>query len=261
MKVAGLQMDIAWEDPAENFLRAGALAHRAARAGARLIVLPEMFATGFTMNAAGAAEHAGPTREFLAALARDLGVHVAGGFVEPGEDLPLNTCALFGPDGAEVGKYHKIHPFTLAGEDKHYQAGERLVTVPIENLRVTPVICYDLRFPELFRAAAEDTDLFLVIANWPERRSDAWRTLLRARAMENQAFVLGVNRVGEGGGQPHRGDTVLLDPFGRVIDKASMDPAVVCGEIDPAAVKEARAHFGFLADRRPELYRRPGDEK
>ena len=113
----------------------------------------------------------------------------------------------------------------------------------------------------LFCAAAKDTDLFLVIANWPERRSDAWRTLLCARAMENQAFVLGVNRVGEGGGQPHRGDTALLDPFGRTIDEASVDPAVVRGEVDPAAVAESRRHFGFLADRRPDLYRRLGEAR
>jgi len=261
MKVAGLQMDIAWEDPGSNYLRAEALARGAAEAGARLIVLPEMFATGFTMDASAAAEHAGSTREFLTTLARDLDVYVVGGFVEPGEDLPLNTCAFFAPEVGEIGKYHKIHPFTLAGEEEHYRAGEKLVTVTIEGVRVTPVICYDLRFPELFRATAMDTDLFLVIANWPERRSDAWRTLLRARAMENQAFVLGVNRVGEGGGQPHRGDTTLLDPFGRAIDEASVDAGVVRGEVDPAAVSEARAHFGFLADRRPELYRTLGEAK
>jgi predicted amidohydrolase len=256
MRVAGLQMDIAWEDPAENFLRAGALARRAAEAGANLLVLPEMFATGFTMDAEAAAVHAAGTREFLAGLAGDLAVFVAGGYVEPGAGLPSNTCALFSPGGREIARYHKIHPFSLAGEHEHYAAGESLVTAAIEGVRVTPVICYDLRFPELFRAAAEETDLFLVIANWPERRGDAWRTLLRARAMENQCFVLGVNRVGEGSGQPHRGDTALLDPFGREIDSASFEVAVVQGDVDAATVAEAREHFGFLADRRPDLYRR-----
>lgn len=261
MRVAGLQMDIAWEDPAENFLRAKALARTAAEAGARLIVLPEMFATGFTMNSAKAAAHAPKTREFLADLAVHLDAFVAGGFVEPGDTLPVNTCAVFAPDGRELGKYEKIHPFTLAKEDEHYAAGETLLTIPIEGLRVTPVICYDLRFPELFRVAAQETDLFLVVANWPERRGDAWRTLLRARAIENQAFVLGVNRVGEGGGLNHRGDTALLDPLGLEIDAASVEPAVVSGEVDPTTVAEAREHFGFLADRRPALYEKLGEAR
>ena len=259
MKVAGLQTDIAWEDPAENFRRASAMARQAAKQGARLIVLPEMFATGFTMDAVAAATPEEETRAFLTGLAKDLHVTVAGGFVAAGEGLPQNTCAIFDPDGEELATYVKIHPFSLAGENEHYAGGERLATVLVEGVRVTPVICYDLRFPELFRAAADQTDLFLVIANWPERRSDAWRVLLKARAMENQVFVLGVNRVGEGGGQPHRGDSALLDPFGRAIDEASHKPAVVVGEVEPAAVTEAREHFGFLRDRRPDVYGKLGD--
>ncbi len=261
MKIAGLQMDIAWEDPAANFERADGLARQAAQQGARMIVLPEMFATGFTMNAGAAAKHAEKTRAFLVGLAGELDAFVAGGFVEPGEGLPRNTCAVIAPDGREIATYHKIHPFSLAGEHEHYAGGENLATALVEGVRVTPVICYDLRFPELFCRAAEDTDLFLVIANWPDRRSDAWRTLLRARAMENQAFVLGVNRVGLGGGQPHRGDTALIDPFGRILNEASHEPAVVLGDVEPAAVAQAREHFGFIRDRRPEVYRKLGAEK
>ena len=132
----------------------------------------------------------------------------------------------------------------------------RLETVAIEGVRVTPLICYDLRFPEPFRIAAEDTDLFVVIANWPEKRSNAWRNQIRARAIENQAYLLGVNRVGDGSGEPHVGDSALLSPFGESVAEAGAEPALVTGEVDPAVVAEARKRFGFLEDRRPAIYAR-----
>ncbi|MAE70692.1 MAG: carbon-nitrogen hydrolase [Gemmatimonadetes bacterium] len=256
MRVAGLQLDLAWEDPSANFARAEEMAKRAASAGARLIVLPEMFATGFTMNSARAAVHADETLRFMGALAKRTGAWIVGGFVEPHDPRPLNGCALFDPRGKELLRYHKIHPFTLAGEERHYCAGEAIHSAAVEGVRVTPFICYDLRFPEIFRHAAEETDLFVVIANWPEKRSEAWKTLLRARAIEAQCFVLGVNRVGVGGGLPHQGDSALLDPLGKVLDEAAGEPAIVAGEVDASEVAEMRSKFTFLADRREELYRR-----
>jgi predicted amidohydrolase len=260
MIVAGIQLDIAWEDPAENFRRAQPLVCEAARAGARLLALPEMFATGFSMRAGEMAAHAPATRAFLANTAERFGVWVIGGFAEPGEDRPVNACSVFAPDGSEALNYHKIHPFSAAGEPEHFDAGEQLLTVEIEGVRVTPLVCYDLRFPELFRAAAAATDLFVVVANWPSRRAHAWRTLLAARAIDDQAWVLGVNRVGEAEGYPHNGDTSLLDPWGEVVATLAESQGVVTGEVDAAVVAEARRKFRFLKDRRPELYRRLEDE-
>jgi predicted amidohydrolase len=129
--------------------------------------------------------------------------------------------------------------------------------VDVEGIRVTPLICYDLRFPEPFRLAAEQTDLFCVPANWPEKRKDPWSTLLRARAMENQAFVLGVNRVGTGGGELHSGNSILLDPVGRPVGNApgEGEEGVVLGDVSPKAVARIRGRFSFLRDRKPELYR------
>ncbi len=261
MLVAGLQLDLAWEDPEENFRRAAPLAERAAQAGARLLALPEMFNTGFSMDAARCAGHAEATRAWLAALARRLGVHVLAGFAEPGTPRPKNGAALVGPDGRELLHAQKLHPFSLAGEERHYSGGDSLPTATVDSVRVTPIVCYDLRFPELFRAAAERTDLFVVIANWPEKRRHAWSTLLAARAIESQCFVLGVNRVGESGGapdrrEPHSGDSTLLDPFGLPRATASHEPAVVLGSVDAAEVARVRDRFPFLRDRRPELYAR-----
>jgi predicted amidohydrolase len=167
---------------------------------------------------------------------------------------------VIAPDGREVLHYRKIHPFSLAGEPDHFEAGEGLHTVEIGGVRVTPLICYDLRFPELFRVAAMATDLFVVIANWPERRAHAWRTLLAARAIDDQAWLLGVNRVGEVDGCDHRGDTSLLDPWGKVVATLAHETGVVTGEVDPMMVLSVRDRFLFLADRRPDLYRRLEDE-
>ena len=256
MIVAGIQLDIAWEDPDTNLARAAVLLQNAVGRGAQLLVLPEMFATGFSMRAEAMAAHAATIRTFLAGTASAYGVWVVGGFAEPGQRRPANACALFDPDGREVLNYRKIHPFSPAHEPEHYESGDRLLTRLVDGVRVTPVICYDLRFPELFRAAAADTDLFLVVANWPIRRADAWRTLLSARAIDCQCWVLGVNRVGEAEGHPHRGDTSLVDPWGRVTATLADEPGVVLGEVDPELVRECRGRLPFLRDRRPEVYRR-----
>ncbi len=255
MRVAGLQLDIVWETPAENFRRADALAGQAADSGARLLALPEMFATGFSMRADAMASYALEIREFLADLATRHQLWVIGGFAEPGEKRPANSCGVFGPDGREILHYRKIHSFSLADEQEHYEAGDQIGTVEIEGVRVTPLICYDVRFPELFRVAATTTDLFVVIANWPTRRAYAWRTLLTARAIENQVWVLGVNRVGDANGYPHWGDTSLVDPWGEVVGTLADKPGVVAGEVDAEVVRKARERFHFLDDRRPDLYR------
>jgi predicted amidohydrolase len=255
MLVAGLQLDIAWEDPEENFRRASDLACRAVADGARMIALPEMFATGFSVNSPAVADHADAIRLFLSDLAREHGVWVLGGFAEPTDARPVNSCSLLTPTGDEVLCYRKVHPFTLAGEGKVFDGGDSIHTAEAEGVRITPLICYDLRFPELFRAAALETDLFVVVANWPVKRGRAWRTLLAARAIDGQAWVLGVNRVGDDAEGFHfRGDTALVDPMGEVVASLADRAGVVIGEVDAERVKAVREKFGFLDDRRHQLY-------
>ena len=279
MIVAGLQMDIAWEHPKENFLRVrkmvGAIWEgRGTRVEAKgvndgpegrrvidsghpdLIVLPEMFATGFSMNAEEMAAHAEDIREFLSTLAKDFSVHVLGGYPEPSDPLPANACSIFNPGGEEILHFQKLHPFSLASEGKHYKKGESLQTAVVDGARITPLICYDLRFPEPFRAAALGTDLFCVIANWPAKRRGAWSALLKARAIENQAYLLGVNRVGMGGGEPHSGDSALIGPQGEQMAVAPVrgSEGVVLGKVNPGEVTGLRRRFSFLKDRRPDLY-------
>ena len=252
--VTGIQMALAWEDPPANFARALALVERAADAGARVVALPEMFATGFSMKAESMAAHADATVSFLAGQAKQRGIHLIGGFADPCPALPRNAAGAFAPDGTELPRYHKIHPFSLAREHEHFAGGERVFVSQMGDLRICTLICYDLRFPEPFRAVAAGTDLFVVIANWPEPRRDAWSTLLRARAIENQTFVLGVNRIGEGNGLTYVGDSALIGPLGEVRAQASGCEALVGGEVTHEEVVEVRRRFSFLADRRPEVY-------
>jgi len=255
MKVAGIQMDIVWESPEENFDRARMMVSEAVELGARLVVLPEMFATGFSMKAQRVSGFAEATRAFLAGLASEVRAFILAGYAEPGDPRPANVCSLFDPAGSEALHFRKLHPFTMAGEDVHYRAGDRVETALVEGVRVTPLICYDLRFPEPFRAAAAGTDLFCVLANWPEARRRHWSLLLQARAVENQAYVVGVNRVGTGDGLVYTGDSALLDPMGDSVSMARpREPGVFAGDVDPAEVARIRERFGFLRDRKPGLY-------
>ncbi|ACY15054.1 carbon-nitrogen family hydrolase [Haliangium ochraceum] len=253
MKIAALQTDIVWEDPDENFARLRPLIAQARAAGAELVVLPEMFAHGFSMDSQRIREPAdGPSARFLADTAREHGLWLCGSFPEHAggaDPRPHNTLLLCAPDGAEH-RYRKIHPFSLAGEHEHYQAGRELVTVRVDDLRVSFFICYDLRFADEFWAAAHDTDAYVVVANWPERRRAHWSTLLRARAIENQAYVVGVNRVGEGGGLAYSGDSAVIDPWGEILVEAKKDPSMLLAELDPGRVADARTKLPFLRDRR-----------
>jgi predicted amidohydrolase len=254
LTVAALQHDIIWEDPPANFARLGPRISAAAAAGAQLVLLSEMFATGFTMNAERVAEPPdGPTATFLREQAMANNVWVGGSFAERTKgsgERPRNCFALASPAG-DLVRYDKIHPFSYAGEDEYYQAGSRVVTVDIAGVRVTPFVCYDLRFADVFWDAAVATDVFVVVANWPASRRLHWCALLAARAIENQAYVVGVNRVGVGDGMAYVGDSRVIDPLGEVIAAAEGEHEVTLrAAIEVATVAAVRQRFAFLPDRR-----------
>ena len=252
MRVAALQSDIVWEDPEANFRRLAPWIASAAGAGARLLVLPEMFSCGFSMAAERIAEpEGGPSASFLLAEARRHGLWIAGSIPErpSGAPRPFNTLVLAGP-GGEIHRYRKIHPFSHAGEDRHYGVGERHVTVSVEGVRLTLFVCYDLRFADEFWATAAATDCYLVVANWPEKRRRHWTSLLLARAIENQAYVVGVNRVGTGDDLVYAGDSRIVDPWGEELAGAAGQETLLLANVDPARVAEARQAFPVMRDRR-----------
>jgi predicted amidohydrolase len=254
MQLVACQLDIAWEDKRANFRRVREmLAAAPPRAGA-LVALPEMFATGFSMHVKTIAEPTdGPTHAFLAELAREFQSYVIGGVVTPAPDgRGRNEAAVFGPDGAPVARYAKMQPFSLAGETKHYEAGAATVTFPWHDFTAAPFVCYDLRFPELFRQAVRrGAEVLIVIANWPLVREDHWLALLRARAIENQCYVLGVNRAGDDPHIRYGGHSLVVGPRGETVAEAGSGPQLLVAEIERAPLVDYRREFPALADIRP----------
>ncbi|MCZ2858771.1 nitrilase-related carbon-nitrogen hydrolase [Blastococcus sp. VKM Ac-2987] len=256
MKVAAVQHDIVWEDREANFARLAPQVGRAAAAGAELVLLTETFSTGFSMTPGIGEPEDGPSARFLAAQAAEHGVWVGGSCPEIADDgggeaaLPYNSFVLAGPDGT-THRYRKLHPFTHGGEHERFRAGDGPVTVEIGDLRVTPFVCYDLRFADVFWRAAPGTDLYVVVANWPAARRLHWQTLLQARAIENQAYVVGCNRVGTAGdGTEHTGDSRVVSPMGELLATAAGTETLVLADVDPAEVTATRDRLRFLPDRR-----------
>lgn len=260
MRVAAIQHDIVWTDRQANFDHLAPLIASAADSGARLVLLSETFSTGFAVEDPHLAEpEGGPSAQFLIDQAALHQMWVAGTCPEiPADDVaagagdrrPANTFVVAGPDGT-THRYQKIHPFTYGGEDQHFRAGSQPVTVDIEGVRVSLFVCYDLRFADSFWNVAADTDLYLVPANWPDSRRQHWMALLMARAIENQAYVVGCNRVGgpTPGGLTYVGDSRIIDPSGQVLAAGGDDEGILLADVDPERVAQVRAQFPFMNDR------------
>ncbi len=242
------------EPPAERRARAAALVR--AQEGADLVVLPELWPVGgFAYDAWSAAAEPldGPTAEAMAAAAKAVGCWLhAGSIVERDPDGPIyNTSLLFAPDGELVRTYRKIHRFGFdSGEAVAMGAGQEIVTADAGFAVLGLATCYDLRFPELFRALLDGgAELLVVPAAWPARRAEHWNLLARARAVEEQAFVLACNTAGTHGGVEQAGRSIVVDPWGRVLAEAGPDEQVLTVEFDPAEAAKSRAEFPVHRDR------------
>ena len=252
MKVAAIQHDIAWADRDANFDRLESMIRQAHQAGAEFIVLSEMFSTGFVVDRDDIGEPSGgPSAQFLSRLATELKIWMCGSCpeIEPGDSRPFNSLVVAHPTGV-LSRYRKIHPFTYGGEDKHFRPGDSFLTLPINGVRVSFFVCYDLRFADEFWALAHNTDLYVIPANWPESRREHWMALLKARAIENQAYVIGCNRVGDGSGLHYVGDSMIIDPLGVVVAHGDSTEKTLFADVDPMKVTETRQRFPFLQDRR-----------
>lgn len=264
MNVIALQFDIAWENKSANFEKVKRLLSGVSPEKDALVVLPEMFTTGFSMNVDAIAEsYGGETEQFLTNLAKEFGIWLIAGAAMRGRDgKARNKALVFSPEGKLIAFYAKMHPFTPGGEAEHYTAGERAVAFRWGGCNVSPFVCYDLRFPETFReaAATHRPELFAVIANWPEKRIQHWVRLLQARAIENQAYVVGVNRVGSDPFYTYPGRSLIVDPQGDILADAGDREGFIQAKLDLANLRKYREGLPFLADLRLALARIPNSE-
>ena len=256
LTVALAQMDTKIGREEVNLARARALAAQAREADADLLLLPELWLHGYDLERAGqwAASLGEGGFGKMAALAREFSLYLAGTLLERHEGGISNTAVLYAPDGALVGSYRKVHLFRPMQEHRYLVPGDRAVLFPTPWGPVGIPICYDLRFPELLRAMAlAGAVLFLIPAQWPSVRLEAWLTLARARAIENELFVAACNRVGEEE-VSFPGRSCIIDPLGRVLAEGDDGEQLLVAEIDLHQVQTARRYLPVYDDRRPEVY-------
>jgi len=258
IRLALAQMDVPVGQPEANLARSRDFAAQAREAGADLMLLPELWFHGYDLERAG--EWAAPLGEggfaHMAALAREFGLYVAGSLLERHADGVSNTAVLYAPDGALLGSYRKIHLFRLMQEHRYLSPGDRATLCPTPWGPVGLGICYDLRFPELFRAMAlAGAVLFLVPAQWPVRRVEAWLLLARARAVENELFVAACNRVGDDGEVTFPGRSRIVDPWGHVLVEGDGRERLLIAQADLRELRKARRYLTVYEDRRPDAYR------
>ncbi len=258
MKIALVSLDQVWQNKAANRQRCAYYVQLAAARQVDLVVFPEMTLTGFTMNTSLIAEDSSdsPSLQFFSELAAGSKVALAAGVVLRSSDKATNNLIIVDKQGSLLANYAKIHPFSFSGEDTKYNAGDRLVECVLDGVTIGLTICYDLRFPELYQALSVRSQLILNIANWPERRVNHWNILLQARAIENQCFIAGVNRVGiDGNNHPYVHSSRCIDPLGVPLQAAWAHNEMEVFELNTDEVEPLRAAFPVKKDRKPDFYK------
>lgn len=256
MKVCVCQPDIVWEDKSANMRICERMICAAAHHHTELVVFPELTLTGFSMDSSLAESNDGVTVTFFKEMSRKYGVSCIFGYARKDCGAVYNDLAVVS-GGVVKAEYSKLHPFSYGGESKVFTAGDREVIYQIsEDMRLGLTICYDLRFPEIYQELSKTCECIVVSANWPAARRKQWITLLKARAIENQCYIIGCNRCGSGGGLDYSGDSIVVAPDGECVPFTEIYDGCFCTEINVLEVIGARATFPLKQDRRIDLYRK-----
>lgn len=256
MKIAICQSHIRYLDFDYNIKYAKNAIYAAANKKAECIFFPEMSFTGFSMNTLLTSAYAEASLDAVKNFSAENNITIGFGWTEMCEDyLARNHYSLISPCGGIIIDYIKIHPFSYAGENRYFKGGTSLPIADIRDMRIQCTICYDLRFPELFRINAENIHAVIVPANWPAKRLQHWSTLLKARAIENQIYIIGVNCIGVQNGLLYSGGSAIISPDGAIISDCGINDGVYYADICPENVTKIRKDFPVLKDIRCELYK------
>lgn len=253
MKVALAQTHIIWEDKEANERQALEYIGQAVKRQAEAVFFPEMSLTGFSMNTEVTAEGQEETLNRFRKIAGEYGISIGIGWTKKGRELAENHYSVIDGQGNVISDYVKIHPFSYADEDKFFASGSEITYFSLGKYRWSSFICYDLRFPELFQAASQKAEVILVPANWPEKREHHWKSLLAARAIENQCYILAVNCVGQINGTEYKGCSCGISPDGVVLDALEDRDGLLLVELEEN-VGALRESFPVKQDRRWSFY-------
>jgi len=248
-----VQTELGWEDKSANLKMLGQKIN-VIKEQTHVVVLPEMFSTGFSMKPEQLAEKMdGPTVQWMRKTAAEKKIILTGSVIIEEEEKYFNRLIWMLPNG-QYGYYDKRHLFAYGEEDNHYSAGKKRLIASVNGWKINLLVCYDLRFPVWARQQFDEErnfeyDVLVYVANWPERRNVAWKSLLRARAIENQCYVIGVNRVGKDGNDIyHSGDSMVIDPLGEILYQKAHEEDVFTIQLSKERLKEVREKFQFWSD-------------
>lgn len=254
MKIALFQMYIEWENKKQNYKHLESELEELQGKNLDLLLLPEMSFTGFSMDIDKTKEADNQTVNQMKEYATRYNVSIGFGWVKDYGEKAENHYTIVDKDGKIVSDYIKIHPFSYSGEDKKFQSGKQIVSCSFQEIEFSTFICYDLRFPDVFQIASKTADIIIVPANWPQSRSEHWKTLLKARAIENQVYILAINCYGIINNQYYSGDSCVINPNGQVLERLSDTEGIVFYEL-LNDVKKYRNDFPTKKDRAEDLYR------
>lgn len=253
MRVALAQSNIIWEDKEKNTAKGVEYIEQAVNAGAEAVFFPEMSLTGFSMNIRATAEEEKKTVHEFCRLAVRHNVTIGVGWTKRSDELAENHYTVIGREGEVLSDYVKIHPFSYADEDKFFIPGNKITHFRLGKYNWSSFICYDLRFPELFQIASQNAEVILVPANWPKKRESHWKSLLTARAIENQCYILAINCVGLINGVEYNGGSCGISPDGHMVNVLEGEEGVVMVDLQED-VCEIRRKFPVKQDRRWDFY-------
>lgn len=258
MRIALGQTNIIWENKKANMEKCIDIIKNASKEKSDIIIFPEMSLTGFTMNTDTMAEifENSETIKFFSETAKKYNIHIGFGVSIKYNDKALNKFIVCDNTGKIICNYSKMHPFSYGIEKKYYIGGESIESFTVNGIKCSPTICYDLRFPELYQICSKESIIIFTIANWPIERIEHWDLLLKSRALENQCFIVGVNRTGKDITLTYNGHSNIINPLGKALLKTEEKECIMIYDIDPQEAIDYRNSFKLKSDRREDIYKK-----